>query len=121
MSLYSLCIRLFPEALRISTGAAIAAAGGAYIGIGTTLDNPSRILYLLNGTDVLLLFSYDGITDHQALPSNGFLLLDVSANSSVSQGFFIAQGQRIYVRYPGAAPTTGSVYLSTYYGAGGTI
>jgi hypothetical protein len=57
----------------------------------------------------------DGINPHWVIFGGGFLLLDVTTNRSDSGGALnIAQGTRIYVE---GAPTTGSVYVSTFYGS----
>ena len=111
----SLAIRLLPEPIRSLAAASI---GAGYMGIGTAFTNPSRILKVDNLTDVTLMFSMDGVNDHFVLPSNGFLLIDITANNTVSVGCFIASGTRIYVKEVGV-PTTGSVYVSTFYGANG--
>jgi hypothetical protein len=110
----SLAIRLVPEALR---SIAFGAIGNTYMGIGTAFLNPIRIMHLQNLTNVALLFSFDGINDHLALPGSGFFLLDVTSNKTLVQGFFIAEGQRIYTKYIGSdAPVSGLVYLSAFYG-----
>jgi len=107
----SLAIRLFPETLRSLAFGSILAG---YVGIGSSFAHPIRIIFIQNLTDVLLLFSFDGVNDHFPLPSNGFLLLDVTSNKSVSMGCFIAQGTRLYVKRSGV-PSSGAVYVSAFY------
>lgn len=114
----TLAIRLLAEPVRTLAAASI---GAAYMGIGTGLDNPSRIIFVQNLTDATVMFSLDGITDHFPLPTGGFLLLDVTTNRTLSQGCFISQGQRLYVKEEGTGPTTGSVYVSSFYGSGSTV
>lgn len=109
----SLAIRLLPETIRTIGFASI---GAAYMGIGTGFANPVVIFHLQNLTDALLTFSFDGVNDHLVLPASGFILLDVSTNKSISNAMFISQGQRIYVKENGV-PTSGSVYLTVFYGA----
>jgi hypothetical protein len=93
-----------------------AAIDVAYVGIGTALDNPARLVYIQNLTDALLMFSMDGVNDHFPLPYNGYMIIDVTANSNTNiQGFYIARGQRFYVREL-TIPTTGSVYVTSFYG-----
>lgn len=87
-----------------------------YTGVGTVIDNPVRILRIQNLTDALLWFSYDGVNNHEALASTSFLLLDITSNKTTEQGFYIAEGTRIYVKR-NATPTSGSVYVTVYYGA----
>jgi hypothetical protein len=109
----SLAIRLRAETLRTVLFGSIS---GTYMGIGTAFNHPIRIFHLQNLTDQLLIFSFDGINDTLALPSNGFLLLDVTSNKTIQQGFFLADGDRIYVKDNGTPATTGAVYLSVFYG-----
>jgi len=109
----SQAIRLVPEAAR---SLAFGSIGAAYAGIGTAINNPVRILHIQNLTDVVLMFSYDGINDHFPLASNSYLLLDITANKSRDQGFYLAEGTRIYVKEDGT-PSSGSVYVTVYYGA----
>lgn len=110
----SLAIRLMPEPVRTLGFAAI---GAAYMGVGTAMTRPIRMLLIQNLTDELAMFSFDGVDDHLPMPANGYLILDISANKTSSVGFFLAEGQRLYVKHEGAAPTTGSVYFTTFYGA----
>lgn len=106
-------IRLLPEPVR---SLAFGSIGAAYMGIGTALENPVRIVAILNLTDVSLMFSMDGVDDHFPLSANGYLLLDVSSNKTIEAGFFIGIGTRFYVKEIGN-PISGSVYVSTFYGS----
>jgi len=106
-------IRMIPEPVR-SLG--FASIGAGYTGIGTEIVNPVRILRVQNITDALLMFSFDGVNDHEALASNSFLLLDITTNKTREQGYFLAEGTRMYVKEIGT-PTEGSVYVTVYYGA----
>lgn len=106
-------IRLAPETVR---SLAFGSIGAAYMGIGTTFIKPVRILVLQNLTDVSLMFSFDGINDHVPLPQSGYILLDATSNKAKEDGLFFAEGTRIYVKNIGS-PTSGSVYVSTFYGA----
>lgn len=110
----SLAIRFLPDTLR-SVG--FASLSAAYIGVGAALTRPARIIYVYNVADADLLFSFDGINDHFFLPSAGYILLDITANKTIDTGFFLAEGQRLYVKENGVATTTGNVYFSVFYGA----
>jgi len=92
--------------------------GAAYAGVGAAFENPVRILFLQNLTDSQLMFSDDGVTDKITLPSNGFLVIDGTANKTKDHGLFFAEGSRIYVKQV-VAPSSGSVYLSVFYGDNG--
>ncbi len=109
----SLAIRILPETQRELAFGSITTS---YAGIGTAMTEKIRILMVQNLTDVSLQFSFDGINNHFPLPANGFLLLDITANKTREQGFFLGEGQRIYVKEIGN-PTIGTVYLSTFYGS----
>ena len=110
----SLDIRLVPETLR---SLAFGSIGATYMGIGTALTEPSRILIIQNLTDAILLFSHDGVNDHLILNTLTSLVLDVTANKTIDTGFYVAAGTRIYVKRSGIA-TTGSVYVSSFHGEG---
>jgi len=87
------------------------------MGVGTSMSRPIRMMMIQNLTDQPMMFSFDGIDDHFPLASNGYLLLDITANKTRSDGFFLAEGQRLYVKYTSLAPAVGSVYFTTFYGA----
>lgn len=109
----SLAIRLLPETLR---SLAFGSIGAAYMGIGTAFDKPIRIIFIQNLTDTLLMFSFEGVNDHFPLPTNGFMLLDVTANKTREQGYYVSEGTRIYVKEI-VTPTSGTVYVSAFSGA----
>ena len=90
---------------------------GTYYGVGAELAHPARNTYILNNTDRVLVFSFDGVTDHLVLPSLGYWFYDITSNKSRDQGFYLAEGERLYVKTPTTAPTTGAVYLSVMYGS----
>jgi hypothetical protein len=107
----NLAIRMYPEPLRSLASGSIS---GTYAGIGTSFANPVRIFWVQNDTDVTLTFSFDGLTDHFVLPSEGFVLLDITSNNALPVGaIYFAEGQRLYVK---GSPTVDAVYLSVFYG-----
>lgn len=109
----NLPIRFKADTLR---SIAAASVGASYMPIGTAMTHPIRQFKVDNLTDALLVFSFDAINDHFVVPSNGFFLDDITSNKSgVSGGFYLAQGDRLYVKQLGI-PTTGSVYFATFYG-----
>jgi hypothetical protein len=105
-------IRVIPDELRTL---AFGAIGAGYTAIGAVFDNPIRIISLKNLTDHTLVFSYDGVTDHEILPSESGLVLDFTANSANASFPFIAAGTTIYVKDNGVGPTTGLAAVSAYY------
>ena len=106
-------IRLAPEVVR---SLAFGSIDASYMGIGTAMDKPIRIFLLQNITNANLMFSFDGIDDHLPLPANGYILLDITANKTRESGYYLAEGTRIYVKEIDT-PTSGNVYLTTFYGA----
>jgi len=110
----NLAVRLLMENLR---SIAFGSISGTYAGIGTALSNPCRMLYIVNATDVLLTFSDDGVNDKFVIPAGSYLLLDITTNNTAVGGSYtISQGQRFYVK---GAPSSGTVYLSAFYGGNG--
>lgn len=110
---YSLSIRALAEPLR---SLAFGSIGASYMGVGSAFEHPIRILKFFNLTDVSMLVSLDGVEDHDILPPMGYMILDLTANKTREQGWYLAEGQRVYVRYLSGAPTLGSFYVTTYYG-----
>jgi len=110
----SLGIRMLAEPLRslVYTG-----ISGVYAPIGTALVHSERIIKLYNGTDADMFISFDGVNDNDILPSKGFLLLDICANKSKDDGFFLGQDTVVWARQVVGAPTVGSVYLTVFYSA----
>jgi len=114
--LSTLAIKLYPEALR---SIAFGSVSGTYAKLGTALSNPSRQYYLVNGLNVMITLSWDGSTDHFVVPAGSYILLDVTSNASLPGGVLsIAQGTQTWVKQTSGAAGSGSVYLSSFYGAG---
>jgi hypothetical protein len=88
-----------------------------YVAVGTAFDHPVRIIKLLNATNADVTVSYDGVVDHEYIPAGGFALYDFCTNQAQTAGAFIAQGTIMYVKSAGA-PSSGGMYISTYYGKG---
>lgn len=105
-------IRVIPDALRSS---AFGAIGAGYTAIGAVFLNPIRIISFKNLTNQTLIFSYDGVTDHEILPSESGLVLDFTANSAYGAFPFIASGTTVFVKHNGVAPTAGEAAVSAYY------
>jgi|RhiMetdeSRZDD1v2_1073273.scaffolds.fasta_scaffold02819_7 hypothetical protein len=111
----NLAVRVMPEPVR-STG--FASITATYTGIGAPFDNPVHWFMVQNLSDQPVMISWDGINDHFPLPINGYVIMDVASNKTLTGGsFMVAQGTRFYVKTLGVAlPTVGSVYLSIFYG-----
>jgi hypothetical protein len=80
--------------------------------------HPIRLLVIQNETDVTLVYSFDGITDHLYLPTYGQIVFDFTTNSmSSASGLYIAQGTQVYVRYLVGDPAlAGYTTVSAVYG-----
>ncbi len=103
---------LFPEVLRVlAQGSGLTTT---YAAIGTPLVNPCRIIRFLNTSDQLVTISWDGVNAHMILPSNSFILLDVSVNTINYLNNFISANQQFYAK-TALAPTLGAVYLEAYF------
>ena len=110
----SLAIRLMAEPVRTVGFAAI---GLAYTSIGTVMTRPIRMMILQNITNTAVMVSFDGVNDHLPLIPNGYIILDITSNKTIAQGFFLAEGQQLFVKQLGVPAISGSVYLTTFYGA----
>ena len=105
-------VRLTCEPLR---SLAFGSIGAGYTAVGTALAYPARMVIIQNLTDALLMFSFDGTNNHLPLSAGDKLILDITANKTIEPGFFDAKGQTLYVKQS-AVPSTGSVYLTAFYG-----
>jgi hypothetical protein len=109
-------IRVVPEPVR---SLAFGSISGTYAAVGTPLANPARIIMFQNFTNGDAMISFDGVNDHLPVAANGFVLLDVTANKvGAIQGFFIAKNTTFYLRQI-VAPTSGSFYITAFYGFSG--
>lgn len=104
---------IFDDVRSLAFGSIVA----GYTAVGTALGFPSRIIFIQNLTDALLMFSFDGTSDNFPLPAGGFILLDVTSNKAKNDAFFMSEGDILHVKRVGT-PTTGSVYFSNMYGKG---
>ena len=110
-------IRFYPEPLRSIAAGLI---GGGYQPVGSAFAHAIYWIHLVNDTDVALVFSWDGVTDHVFLPSGGFLVMDITANQTKTDlVLFFSVGQKIYVNNVTSDPSTGIVSLSAFYASGG--
>lgn len=110
-------VRWASEPMKTTGFAAIAAGATAYVAAGTLL-NSARQLWFSNFTDAFIIVSLDGVNDHFVLPAGASFFNDVGSNRTEQGGAFVAAlGQRFFVKYSGAAPTSGSFYVQSFYAA----
>ena len=101
--------RLYPNPLKSIDSASFT---GSYQTLGIPLETACRVVKLTNNSTVLVTVSWDGINDHEILPSGSFILIDVSSNRETSNICEISQGTQFLVK---GIAGTGSVYLSSYF------
>lgn len=111
-----------PTAYSVTTGAgALVVPGGApnHAGQAAALY-PARQFILQNNTNMYLYYSLNGIDDHGSLSIGQGFVNDMCSNKTGTQrgaeALLLPAGTIIYVRYPGAAPTSGEVTLSLAFG-----
>ena len=85
----------------------------SYVAVGT-LANPACIYWIQNLTNATLQFSIDGTNDHFPLLANAFVLLDIGTNGTHQSSLSVPAGTTLYVKEIGN-PSSGSVYLSSFY------
>lgn len=105
--------KLRAEALR---SLAFGSILSSYVSIGTPINEPSRMMIIQNFTDADLLFSFTGHTDHLPIKANSSIIFDATTNKTNNADYFFSAKTHVHVKRIGT-PTTGSVYVSTLYGA----
>jgi hypothetical protein len=90
-----------------------------YAKVGTPTTHPARKIIITNDTDKTLIFSFDGSTDHCAVISHDSWDGDITTNKTREQGFYLAQGEQLWVRSIDdmSYPMSGYVYFTVMYGA----
>lgn len=105
-------LRLRPETLRSLAFGSISAS---YATLGTPLENDARVVKFTNTSDADVFISWDGTNNHEILPANSFVLIDIAANKQLSSICYITAYTQFYVKQVSGAPTIGAVYLSVYW------
>ena len=90
---------------------AFGSIGAAYMGVGTAISHPARMVLIQNLTDQNVLFSIDGVNDHFPMSAYSALVLDVATNKTITDGFFFEKGTRFYVKQTTGAASSGAVYI----------
>lgn len=109
-------IRLNAEQLRILDFTDLSETFAA---VGDELVHPAHMYIIQNQTDVDIYWSWHGSVIQGFLPANGgHMILDITTNKRWEQGMYLARGVTTYAAaVPGQpAPTTGSVYVTVFYG-----
>ena len=71
---------------------------GAYQAVGVPLTTPLRMLKFINDSSVIVTVSLDGVTDHDILPANSFVIYDFTANEMRDDGFFVANNTQFWAK-----------------------
>lgn len=90
-----------------------------YEAVGTGTTDHSRIIRFVNGTDVQVLISLDGATDHIRMAADSFLIFDFSSNKITDHGLFVSLGTTFSVKRQSGAPTLGSFWIEVISAIGG--
>lgn len=113
-------IRARYEALKTLGFAAIGANFVGMVDMGgnpSSVEHPVRFYHILNNTNADLLFSWDGINPFVLIPAGDTYTDDICTNQALTAGFLLPEGSRLYIKDNGAAPTSGSIYLTVCYGS----
>ena len=81
---------------------------GAYQALGAKLTKPIRIMKFVNLSNVSVTISFDGATDHDIIPSEGFALYDFTSDKVQDDGYYVSAGTQIWIK---GAAGVGSVFL----------
>jgi hypothetical protein len=77
------------------------------------LPEPCFLIRIVNTTSGAVTISYDGSTDNDIVPANGFIEIDAQTNAQPPAWFTLfAKYQVVYVK---GSSGSGNVYLSAYY------
>ena len=107
--------RLVPDTLR---SLAFGGIGAAYTAVGSVFLHQMRLISIKNTTNQTLLITYDGTDDQDVIPAGVGIVYDLCTNRIGTMGGFLPVGTQISVKDTGVAPTSGSVYVTCFYGFG---
>jgi hypothetical protein len=101
---------LFPDPVRSIDTSTFT---GNYQVVGGPLSQGARIIKFTNLSNVQVTLSWDGVHDHEILPANSFVLLDISAAKENTIFVEIQKGIQFYVK---GSAGIGNFIISVYYG-----
>jgi len=87
-----------------------------YTAVGTALTHAARLILVQNLTNVAVWFSINGVDNHFPLDAKSHMVLDITANKTIDSGFFMGEGDCLYVKRLGT-PSSGAVYFTVFYGS----
>lgn len=87
---------------------------GSYLPIGTPLADASRILKIVNTSNVTVTISTDGVNDMDIIPSGSFVLYDAGTNrGNAAPCMTFAKGEQFYAK---GSVGAGLIYVVSLYG-----
>jgi hypothetical protein len=106
---------IYPMPLQSIDGSTISVT---YSPLGGPLPEEARILKIVNVSNQDVTVSWDGVHDHDYIPSDSFTIYDFTTNKSRDTQISVAQkGTQLYVKGP---TSTGFIFLVTFFGLGPT-
>jgi|SRR5271157_2546071 len=85
---------------------------GSYVILGSVLPHNAYLVKIVNGSDVPVTVSTDGVIDMDIVPPNSFVLYDICTNASREGGLTMPKGTQFWIS---GIMGSGSVYLVTQY------
>jgi len=109
MAIANAIIADFEETRKLSFGSITA----DYVAVGSAFNNALSGLKVYNTTNSALDIAFDGITNKEFVPSNGFFVWDFGANKTDSAGMMKFPPKRVYVKIDEDEdlPTAGKVVV----------
>lgn len=108
--------RVLPDVERSVASGSIT---NAFAALGTQTAHQYNKWWVFNNTDAVIQLNWDGTGTNvnASIPPSTGLIQDEGTNpsSGIKTTPSIAQNTQFYIRYSGAAPTKGSVYLNGTY------
>jgi hypothetical protein len=106
------------QVVRVDSLRSLAAGSisGTYAPVGTSFQHNMRLVRFQNTTDAGITLSFDGVADNLYLPSQTFLLFDITTNRLGNLTTWCFQnGTQVYAA---GSPSMGAVYVECLYGQG---
>lgn len=87
---------------------------GSYLAIGAALSNESRILKIVNSSNVTVTISTNGTTDMDVVPSGSFVLYDAGTNrGNAAPCLVFPKGTQFFAK---GSVGAGLIYVVSLYG-----
>jgi len=88
-----------------------------YFPVGDPFMNPIRCIYMANPTNVQVMVSFDGVTDHVFIDAYSYVIFDYESNKEMPAGKLTqSRGTQAYARVVSGAISGGNFWLTAFYG-----